>query len=156
MDRYNPQDTRFMQLALSQAEVAYEKGEIPVGAVVVANGQVISMAHNTRETEHNAIAHAEILAIQKACEGLGCWRLSDCDLFVTLEPCHMCCGAIIHARLRRVVYAAKEPKTGCCGSVINLFEMPFYHRPDLVSGLLAEESTALLERFFKQLREKTP
>ena len=150
----NPKDVALMRLAIEQAGMALECGEVPVGAVIAQNGRPIAFAHNTRERDANALAHAEILAIDRACKALGRWRLDDCDMFVTLEPCPMCCGALINARIRRVVYALREPKTGCCGSVINLFEMPFYHRPDLLSGVCAAESANLMETFFQRLRTR--
>ena len=123
-----------------------------MGAVIAKDGEIIARAHNTRETEKNATHHAELLAIDEACRKLGGWRLWQCELFVTLEPCPMCTGAIINSRLKRVVYGAKDEKAGCCGSVTNLFEMPFNHKPVLESGLLEEECAALLRAFFERLR----
>jgi tRNA(adenine34) deaminase len=127
-------------------------GEVPVGAVVARNGEIVAVAHNTRETEKNATHHAELLAIDAACRKLGGWRLWECELFVTLEPCPMCSGAIINSRIRRVVYGAADTKAGCCGSVTNLFEMPFNHHPKVESGLCADEAQALLQEFFARLR----
>ena len=147
-------DVELMRLALAEADKAAALGEVPVGAVVARDGVPVAMAHNTRETEKNATHHAELLAIQEACRVLGGWRLWQCELFVTLEPCPMCSGAIINSRLRRVVYGAKDPKAGCCGSVTDLFALPFNHRPVIESGLLEEEASAKLQEFFAYLREK--
>lgn len=145
-------DVSLMRAALEQARIAADLGEVPVGAVIAKDGEIIACAHNTRETEKNATHHAELLAIDEACRKLGGWRLWQCELFVTLEPCPMCTGAIINSRLKRVVYGAKDEKAGCCGSVTNLFEMPFNHKPVLESGLLEEECAALLRAFFERLR----
>lgn len=147
-------DHELMGLALEQAKLAAALGEVPVGAVVAKDGVPVAMAHNTRETEKNATHHAELLAIDAACKALGGWRLWQCELFVTLEPCPMCSGAIINSRIRRVVYGAADEKAGCCGSVTDLFAMPFNHRPVVESGLRAEEASALLREFFLMLREK--
>lgn len=146
-------DLELMRLALVQAEEAAGEGEVPVGAVVARHGEVVAMAHNTRETQKNATHHAELLAIDAACQALGGWRLWECELFVTLEPCPMCTGAIINSRLRRVVYGARDERAGCCGSVTDLFALPFNHRPVVEGGLLEEECTARLQAFFAQLRE---
>ncbi len=148
------QDEDFMLIALNEAKKAAEKGEVPVGAVIVKNGEVIAKAHNTRESEKNALHHAEILAIDLACKKLGGWRLWECELFVTLEPCPMCTGAIINSRIKRVVFGAKDEKSGCCGSVANFFEVPFNHKPQIVSDVLKDECTELLQVFFANLREK--
>ena len=148
------QDEWYMRQALRLAARAAELGEVPVGAVIVRDGEVIAEGYNRRETDHAATAHAELLAIEAACERLGGWRLTGCTLYVTLEPCPMCAGAIINARLKRVVYAAKDEKAGACGTVVNLFEMGFNHRPVLKSGVLAEEATDLLSGFFQRLRDK--
>ena len=145
-------DVSLMRAALEQARIAADLGEVPVGAVIAKDGEIIARAHNTRETEKNATHHAELLAIDEACRKLGGWRLWQCELFVTLELCPMCTGAIINSRLKRVVYGAKDEKAGCCGSVTNLFEMPFNHKPVLESGLLEEECAALLRAFFERLR----
>ena len=147
-------DHELMGLALEQARIAALLGEVPVGAVIARNGEVVAMAHNTRETEKNALHHAELLAIDRACRALGGWRLWQCELFVTLEPCPMCAGAIINSRLRRVVYGAADAKAGCCGSVTDLFALPFNHRPVVEQGLRAQEASALLAQFFIDLREK--
>ncbi len=147
-------DEQLMDLALEQARLAAALGEVPVGAVVALNGEPIAMAHNTRETEKNALHHAELLAIDKACQALGGWRLWNCELFVTLEPCPMCSGAIINSRIKRVVYGAKDTKAGCCGSLVDLFSYPFNHHPVIESGLKEEEAAALLQDFFAMLRRK--
>ena len=145
-------DIAFMQLALEQARQAAALGEVPVGAVVVREGQVIAAAHNRRQTDGNALAHAECLAIAAACAARGGWQLWDCTLYVTLEPCPMCAGAILNSRLCRVVYGAPDAKAGCCGSVTDLFALPFNHHPAVTGGVCADESAALLQTFFARLR----
>ena len=147
-------DLELMQAALEQARQAAALGEVPVGAVIARHGEIVAAAHNTRETEKNATHHAELLAIDAACRALGGWRLWECELFVTLEPCPMCAGAIVNSRVKRVVYGAKDAKAGCCGSVVDLFALPFNHHPVVEQGLCADEAGALLEIFFRQLREK--
>ena len=147
-------DYELMGAALAEAEKAAALGEVPVGAVVAKDGEIVAAAYNTRETEKNALHHAELLAIDAACKKLGGWRLWQCELFVTLEPCPMCSGAILNSRIRRVVYGAADTKAGCCGSVTDLFALPFNHHPVVESGLRAEEAGALLQTFFRQLREK--
>ena len=142
-----------MSLALDQARLAASLGETPIGAVLVWEGQVAASAYNRRELDRLATAHAEILAINEACRKLGGWRLHKATLYVTLEPCPMCAGAIINARIKRVVYGASDRKAGCCGSVLDLFREPFNHHPEVTGGVLAEESAALLSSFFKQLRK---
>lgn len=147
-------DYELMGLALEQATKAAALGEVPVGAVVARDGEPVAMAYNTRETQKNALHHAELKAIDEACQRLGGWRLWQCELFVTLEPCPMCAGAIINSRLKRVVYGAPDPKAGCCGSLTDLFAQPFNHHPVIESGLRAEEAGALLQNFFLYLRQK--
>lgn len=147
-------DEALMRMALEEARKAAALGETPVGAVVAKDGIPVAAAHNTRETQKNATHHAELLAIDAACRALGGWRLWQCELFVTLEPCPMCAGAIINSRISRVVFGASDAKAGCCGSVINLFALPFNHRPAVYGGLLADESAALLADFFAQLRSQ--
>lgn len=147
-------DIELMRVALAEARKAAALEEVPVGAVVAKDGEVVAAAHNLRESGKNATYHAELMAIDKACAVLGGWRLWQCELFVTLEPCPMCAGAIINSRLKRVVYGAKDTKAGCAGSVVDLFEMPFNHKPQIESGLLEQESQKLLQQFFVQLREK--
>lgn len=154
MPSYLHRDEEFMRLAIEQAQLAAQLGEIPVGAVVVKDDQVIGRGYNRREIDSSATAHAEVLAIEDACKHLGTWRLSDCELYVTLEPCPMCAGAIINARIRRVIYGAKDERAGCCGSVADFFVMPFNHNPLSRSGILAEECKTLLLDFFSSLRNE--
>lgn len=154
-ERYgNERDMRFMEEALRQAALAAADGEVPVGAVVVKGDTVISVGRNRREKGKNALAHAEIEAIDGACKALGGWRLWECELYVTLEPCPMCAGAIINSRIRRVVYGASDVKAGSCGSVVNLFDLPYNHRPEVVSGCMKEDCAEMLRKFFLRLREK--
>ena len=145
-------DYELMGAALEEAARAAALGEVPVGAVIARRGEIVAAAHNTRETEKNALHHAELLAIDKACRALGGWRLWECELFVTLEPCLMCGGPILNSRIRRVVYGAADAKAGCCGSVTDLFALPFNHHPAVEQGLRAEEAQALLQEFFARLR----
>ena len=147
-------DRELMNLALEQAAKAAALGEVPVGAVVAKDGQPVAMAYNTRETEKNALHHAELKAIDQACRSLGGWRLWQCELFVTLEPCPMCAGAIINSRIKRVVYGAPDPKAGCCGGLTDLFAQPFNHHPVIEQGLCQEEASLLLKNFFLYLRQK--
>ncbi len=146
-------DTYFMEKALIYAREAALRGEAPIGAVIVKDGSVIAHGQNRRETAKNALCHAEIEAIDSACRTLGGWRLWQCELYVTLEPCPMCAGAIINARIPRVIFGAYDKKAGSCGSVVNLFELPYNHRPQLTGGVLESECAALLTGFFKKLRE---
>ena len=150
--QYLKRDVSFMQEALIEARKAALLGEIPVGAVIVQNDEIIARAHNRRELDQDALAHAEVLCIRDACQKLHSWRLSGCTLYVTLEPCPMCSGAIINSRLDRVVYGAKDDKAGCAGSVADLFIMPFNHEPTVRSGVLAKECAEVLSQFFKDLR----
>ena len=147
-------DEQLMQAALEEARRAAALGEVPVGAVVAKDGEIIARAHNLRENGKNATYHAELMAIDAACKALGGWRLWQCELFVTLEPCPMCAGAIINSRLKRVVYAASDPKAGYCGSLTDLFAMPFNHHPVVECGLCQQEAQALLQDFFAMLRQK--
>lgn len=149
---YLERDVYWMQKALQQARKAAALGEIPVGAVIVRGNELIACAHNRRELDQDALAHAEVLCIREACRKLGSWRLSGCELYVTLEPCPMCSGAIINSRLDRVVYGAKDDKAGCAGSVADLFVMPFNHTPIVRSGILESECAELLTSFFQRLR----
>ncbi len=143
----------YMREALALARQCLADGDVPVGCVVAApDGRVIGRGRNRREANGNAAAHAEIEAISQACKALGSWRLTGCTLYVTLEPCPMCAGAIINARIAELRYGAREDKSGCCGSVLNLFEERFNHKPRIYGGLLAGESSALLETFFQGLR----
>ena len=141
-----------MKLAITEAQKAAEKGEVPVGAVIVKNGEVISTGHNLREEKQNALSHAEIEAINLACQKLGSWRLDDCELYVTLEPCPMCTGAIINARIKTVIFGAYDSKMGCMDSVINLCDYPFNHHPEIYGGIMEDECLAVLQNFFKKLR----
>ncbi|HAS37789.1 MAG TPA: tRNA-specific adenosine deaminase [Ruminococcaceae bacterium] len=147
-------DEFFMDQAIELAKEAANEGEVPVGAIVVIDGRVVGRGRNRRETDKNALAHAEIEAINEACRTLGGWRLWQCDMYVTLEPCPMCTGAIINSRIKRLVYGASDSKAGSCGSVVNLFSLPYNHKPEVVSGLKQEECAALLSDFFKRLRKK--
>lgn len=144
----------FMQVALDLANQAAQLGEVPVGAVVVKDGRIVGTGFNRRETGKNALAHAEIEAINAACTTLGGWRLFGCDLYVTLEPCPMCAGAIINSRIDRVFYGAPDPKAGSCGSVTDLFALPYNHRPVAQGGLMQEQCAAVLTDFFRHLRKK--
>ena len=144
----------FMKLAIFQAKLAADKGEVPVGAVIVKNGEVIAKGHNLREEKQNALSHAEIEAINLACKKLGTWRLDDCELYVTLEPCPMCTGAIINARIKTVIFGAYDSKMGCMDSVINLCDYPFNHRPEIYGGIMEDDCLNILQNFFKNLREK--
>lgn len=143
----------YMELALALAREALENGEVPVGCVIERGGQVIGCGRNRRETDRDATAHAEILAIAEACRTLGDWRLSGCTLYVTLEPCAMCAGAIVNARVPEVVYGARDRIAGACGGVLNLFEEGFGHRPKLYGGVRAEACAALLGSFFRERRD---
>lgn len=145
-------DSYFMSLALEQARIAAEMGEVPVGAVIVKDRKVIASAHNERERTNNPVLHAECSAIMKAGQALGTWNLSGCTLYVTLEPCPMCAGAIIQSHLSRLVMGTEDEKGGACGGVCNLFAMPFNHAPVVTRGVLADESAALLKKFFKDKR----
>ena len=142
----------FMQQALALAQEAAVHGEVPVGCVIVRNGEIVGRGRNQREEKQAAVSHAEMEAIAQANAALGSWRLDECDLYVTLEPCPMCAGAILNSRIRRVVYGAADAKAGCCGSVTDLFAMPFNHHPKVEKGLRAEEAGELLQAFFRDLR----
>lgn len=148
------QDEIFMRRALELAKIAGDMGEVPVGAVIVFNNEIIAEGYNRRESDKNALSHAEMIAIDNACKTLGGWRLWQCEMFVTLEPCPMCAGAIINSRLKRVVSAAKDPKAGAFGSLINLNSYPLNHKPKIEYGLFETESSALLREFFGRLRKK--
>ena len=148
-------DEQYMRLAIQQAETALSLGEVPVGAVVVLGGTVVSSGYNKREQEKNALLHAELEAIGGACRSLGTWRLSGCELYVTLEPCPMCAGAIVNSRIDRVIFGASDPKAGACGSVFTLFDMPLNHRPRTTRGVLEDECSRLMTEFFRRLRLKT-
>lgn len=147
-------DVEYMQVALQLAREAAEEGEVPVGAVVVRDGEIIGKGRNRREVNKSALAHAELEAIHNSCTHLGGWQLVGCTLYVTLEPCPMCAGAIINSRIERVVQGAMNPKAGSCGSLVNLFDLPYNHHPEIVSGVCGEECSALLKNFFRSLRVK--
>nr|WP_093074632.1 tRNA adenosine(34) deaminase TadA [Salisediminibacterium haloalkalitolerans] len=148
-------DQRWMQEALLEAEKAQALSEVPIGAVIVKDDTVIGRGHNLRETDQQAIAHAEMEAIQAACRALGSWRLEGCTLYVTLEPCPMCAGGIIQSRIARVVYGAADPKGGSCGTVLNILDEPqFNHKVPVKSGVLEPECAQLLKNFFRFLRKK--
>src|SRR5437899_9076822 len=150
-----PTDETFMREALRQAQKAYEAEEVPVGAVVVRAGRIIARAYNQVELLKDATAHAEMLALTQAEEAVGDWRLSDCTLYVTKEPCPMCAGAIVHVRLARVVFGASDPKAGAAGSALNLLQFPgLNHRCEITPGVREPECRALLQRFFEQQRDK--
>jgi tRNA(adenine34) deaminase len=153
-EEYN-QDEFFMREAIKEAKKAEALNEVPIGAVIVFNGEIISRAHNLREMEQSAVAHAELLAIDQACHELGTWRLEDTTLYVTLEPCPMCSGAIMLSRVKRVVYGAVDPKGGCAGTLMNLLqESRFNHQSEITAGVLAEECGQMLTQFFQQLRKR--
>jgi len=141
-----------MQEALKEAQKAFEKEEVPVGAVIVKNNKIISRAHNLKELKCDATCHAEILAIQKACKKIGSWRLNDCDMYVTLEPCPMCTGALINSRIRKLYIGTDDNKTGACGSVLNLQDYKFNHKFEIEKYILKDECEFILKNFFKQLR----
>ncbi|MGG2085621.1 tRNA adenosine(34) deaminase TadA [Priestia aryabhattai] len=148
-------DEKYMRLAIDEALKAKDKLEVPIGAVIVQNDEVIAAAYNLRETEQRSVAHAELLAIDEACKKLGTWRLEDATLYVTLEPCPMCAGAIVLSRVKRVVFGAYDPKGGCAGTLLNLLEFEkFNHQAEVVGGMLAEECGSLLTIFFRELRQR--
>lgn len=145
-------EEKYMAMALELAKEAFASGEVPVGCVIVLGGQVIGRGRNRREEKQSALLHAEIEAIGEACSAIASWRLTDCDLYVTLEPCPMCAGAILNARIRRIFYGASDTSMGACGGVINIFEEAFGYKPLMYKGLMEEECADLLSDFFKQLR----
>lgn len=144
----------YMRRAITLARMAMEQGDVPVGCVVVdPNGIIVGEGYNRREADHSAVAHAEVEAITAACQHLNSWRLDGCTLYVTLEPCPMCAGAILNARIHTIRYGAKEPLSGCCGSILNLFEENFGHKPHIYGQLLEQECAQLLQEFFHNLRK---
>ena len=146
---------KYMKAAMTQAKKAYALGEVPIGCVIVHEGKIIGRGYNRRNTDKNTLAHAEITAINKASRKIGDWRLEDCTLYVTLEPCQMCSGAIVQSRMTRVVVGCMNPKAGCAGSILNLLQMPqFNHQVELTTGVLEEECSQMMKTFFKELREK--
>lgn len=149
------EDEQFMKEAIKQAKKAYKQDEVPIGCVIVQNGEIIARAYNKRNKKRNPLAHAEIMAINKASKVLGDWRLEDCTMYITLEPCQMCAGAIVQARIPKVVIGSMNPKAGCAGSILNLLQVQaFNHQVELVRGVMEEECTNMLQEFFKELRDK--
>lgn len=149
------EDERFMKEAVKQAKKAWKIEEVPIGCVIVYEGKIIGRGYNRRTTDKNTLAHAELLAIKRASKKMGDWRLEDCTMYVTLEPCQMCSGAIIQARIKRVVVGCMNPKAGCAGSILNLLQMEeFNHQAELETGVLEEECSLLMKGFFKELRKK--
>ncbi len=149
-------DEKYMKAALKQAEKAFALGEVPIGAVVVCEDRIIGRGYNRRNTDKNTLSHAEITAIRKASAKMGDWRLEGCTIYITLEPCPMCAGAIVQSRIDRCVFACFSDKAGCAGSVLNLLNEPsFNHQVQTEQGILEEESRTLLQRFFKELRERS-
>lgn len=146
---------KYMKEALKQAKKAYALGEVPIGCVIVHQGKIIGRGYNRRNTDKNTLAHAEITAIRKASKIIGDWRLEECTIYITLEPCQMCAGAIIQARIPEVVMGCMNPKAGCCGSLLNILEDPrFNHQAEVTRGILEQECSALLKLFFTELRER--
>lgn len=146
-------DEKYMKAALAQAKKALSLGEVPIGCVIVHDGQIIGRGYNRRNTDKNTLAHAEITAINKASKKIGDWRLEECTLYVTLEPCQMCAGAIVQARIPKVVMGCMNPKAGCAGSILNILNMPeFNHQVETTKGVLEEDCSAILKVFFKDLR----
>lgn len=148
-------EEKWMRVAIEEALKAKEINEVPIGAVIVYRDEIIARAHNLRETKQNAVAHAELLAIEKACQVLGSWRLEDVELYVTLEPCPMCSGAIILSRIKKVIYGASDPKSGCAGTLMNLLQDErFNHQTEVQKGVLQDECSELLTTFFREIRER--
>ena len=149
------EDERYMKEPIKQAKKAYALDEVPIGCVIVQDNKIIARGYNRRNTDKNALAHAEISAIKKASKKTGDWRLEDCTMYVTLEPCQMCAGAIVQSRMKKVVIGAMNPKAGCAGSVINILQMKqFNHQAEMENGILEKECADMLSTFFKELREK--
>lgn len=147
-------DEKYMRQAVTQAKKAGAVGEVPIGCVIVYEDKVIARGYNRRTIDKNVLSHAEIIAIRKACKKLGDWRLEDCTMYVTLEPCPMCAGAIVQSRMKKVVVGCMNPKAGCAGSVLDLFhEKGFNHQVEMESGILGEECAQMMKRFFKELRD---
>ena len=150
------EEERYMKEAIRQAHKAWKLQEVPIGCVIVKDGKIIARGYNRRNTDKNTLAHAELLAIRKASRAVGDWRLEECTMYITLEPCQMCAGAIVQARISRVVIGSRNPKAGCAGSVLNLLQMPrFNHQVELTEGVLEEECSSMLTDFFKELRSQT-
>ena len=149
------QDEKYMKAAIKQAKKAYALEEVPIGCVIVQNDKIIARGYNRRNTDKNTLAHAELSAIKKASKKTGDWRLEDCTMYVTLEPCQMCAGAIVQSRLKKVVVACMNPKAGCAGSILNLLQMKqFNHQVEMETGVLEEECSQMLSSFFRELRQK--
>ena len=152
MQKYS-EDEKYMREAVRQAKKAYTLGEVPIGCVIVHDRKIIGRGYNRRNTDKSTLSHAEIIAIRRASRVIGDWRLEECTLYVTLEPCQMCAGAIVQARIPRVVMACMNPKAGCAGSVLNILDMPqFNHQVETVRGVMEEECAQMLRNFFKELR----
>ncbi len=148
-------EEKYMKEAIRQARKAWKLNEVPIGCVIVREDRIIARGYNRRNTDKNTLAHAELLAIRKASRAVGDWRLEDCTMYITLEPCQMCAGAIIQARIPRVVIGSRNPKAGCAGSILNLLDIPaFNHQAELTEGVLGEECSALMTDFFRELRER--
>ncbi|NRD77439.1 tRNA adenosine(34) deaminase TadA [Bacillus sp. BRMEA1] len=155
MTNEHTQDETYMMEAIMEAKKAEALNEVPIGAIIVHDGKIISRAHNLRENEQNSLAHAELLAIEQACREMGSWRLEDTTLYVTLEPCPMCSGAIVLSRIQRVVYGASDPKGGCAGTLMNLLQEPrFNHQCQVEAGVLENQCGQMLSDFFRKIREK--
>ena len=151
----SPEDIRYMKEAIRQAKKAAALGDVPIGCVIVYQDKIIGRGYNRRMADKTVLAHAEIIAMRKACKKMGDWRLEDCTMYVTLEPCQMCSGAIVQSRMTRVVVGCMNPKAGCAGSILNLLQMPqFNHQVELTTGILEEECSQMMKTFFKELREK--
>lgn len=144
----------FMKQALKEAQKAYSKGEVPIGAIIVKEGKIISRGHNLKETKKDTVKHAEIIAIEKASKKLDSWRLKDCDVYITMEPCPMCMGAIINSRIRKIYFGVCDLKAGACGSVLDLTKYKFNHIPEYEKGILEDECKDILQKFFKELRAR--
>lgn len=154
-DKQEKLDEKFMKMALKEAEKAQSIDEVPIGCVIVRNGKVIGKGYNMRNTDKIVLSHAELIAMKQACKKIGDWRLEDCTMYITLEPCQMCAGAMVQARLQRAVIGSMNQKAGCAGSVLNILEMKeFNHQVDVTRGVLEEECSAMLTNFFAELREE--
>ena len=150
-------EEKYMKEAIKEARKARRLGEVPIGCVIVYNDEIIGRGYNRRMTDKTVLAHAEIQAVKKACKKIGDWRLDDTEMYVTLEPCQMCAGAIIQARIRKLFVGAMNPKAGCAGSILNMFDEPkFNHHVELTTGILAEPCSEMLKEFFSELRKKAP
>lgn len=154
-NKQDKKDLKFMKLALKEAQKAYDIDEVPIGCVIVQNGRVIGKGYNKRNTDRNVLSHAELIAMKQACKKTGDWRLEDCTMYITLEPCQMCAGAMVQARLQRAVIGSMNAKAGCAGSVLNILEMQeFNHQVEVTRGVMEEECSSMLTEFFANLREQ--